>query len=210
MHELLSAFYSGQITRDEAVRKYLTGFTGHISGKAPDNKIFSNYFQQGLSHLEGIVRPDQHVLGVENYVSFQVGDHPFIGYIDLLLRDEDNGEITIVDHKSRSLKPRSTRGKYTKTDEELDRYLRQLYLYSIPVQETYGVLPTYLVLNCYRTNTVIREPFSVAAFQAAKDWANQSVESIIHADDFSPQMDYYFCKYICDVHDSCEYYAMQK
>ena len=209
IHELLAAYYSGQRTKEEVVREYLTGFRSHIVGKAPDQKIFSSYFQQGLSHLKGLVKPKQNIIGVENHVSFQVGGHPFIGYIDLLLQDEENGDITILDHKSRSLKTRSTRGKYTKSDEELDRYLRQLYLYSIPVEQTYGVLPSYLMFNCYRTGTVIREPFSSAAFQAAKDWANQSIEKIIHADDFSPNMDYYFCKHICDVHDSCEYYAMQ-
>lgn len=209
MHELLADFYRGHKTKDEIFREYLTEFRTRVTGKAPDHKIFSNYFQQGLSHLKELVYPEQKILGVENHVSFQVGDHPFIGYIDLLLRDEETGDITVCDHKSRALKPRSTRGKYTKTDEELDHYLRQLYLYSIPVEQTYGILPTTLAFNCYRTGTVIREPFSASAFQEAKDWASSSIEQIIHAKDFSPKMDYYFCKYICDVHDSCEYYAMQ-
>lgn len=209
VHELLADFYRGEKAQDAVVREYLTGFRARVAGKAPDHKIFGNYFQQGLSHLKELTMPEQQILGVEDRVSFQVGDRPFIGFIDLLLRDRENGDITIMDHKSHALKMRSTRGKYTKGDEELDRYLRQLYLYSIPVEQAYGILPAWLSFNCYRTGTLIREPFSPAAFQAAKDWASQSIEQIIHADDFSPKMDYYFCKHICDVHDSCEYYAMQ-
>ncbi len=165
IHELLAAYYSDQITKEEVIREYLTGFKSHVIGKAPDHKIFSNYFQQGLSHLKGIVKPELRILGVENCVTFQVGGHPFVGYIDLLLQNGENGDITILDHKSRSLKPRSTRGKYTKSDEELDRYLRQLYLYSIPVEQIYGVLPSYLMFNCYRTGMVILYTFHTAVYR---------------------------------------------
>lgn len=209
MHGLLADYYSGRLTADGAVRAYLTGFQRHVAAKAPDSGIFTKYFQQGLSHLKSLSMPRERILGVETPVSFQVGGRPFTGYVDLVLFNEENGEITVMDHKSRALKPRSTRGRYTKSDEELDLYLRQLYLYSIPVENAFGVLPSSLAFNCYRTGTVIYEPFSSAAFEAAKDWANQSVEAIIHADDFSPSMDYYFCRYICDVHGECEYYAMQ-
>lgn len=209
IHELLADYYSGKKSREDVVNEYLTEFRTRIIGRAPDKKIFTNYFHQGLSHLKGLVKPKNRILAVEDKVSFQVGGYPFIGYIDLLLQDPENGDITILDHKSRSLKQRSTRGRYTKSDEELDRYLRQLYLYAIPIERTYGVLPTHLMFNCYRTGTLIQEHFSLTAYQAAKEWANQSIEDIIHADDFRPHMDYYFCKHICDVHDSCEYYAMQ-
>lgn len=209
IHELLARYYGTQQGREDIVMEYLTGFQSHVVGKAPDTNIFSRYFQQGLSHLKGLTMPKQHILSVEEYVTFQVGNHPFVGYIDLLLQNPDTGAITIVDHKSHALKPRSTRGKYTKADAELDRYLRQLYLYAIAVEQSYGVLPSHLAFNCYRTGSLICEPFSLSAFQAARGWANQSVEHIIHAPSFHPCMDYYYCKYICDVHNSCEYYAMQ-
>lgn len=209
MHELLADYYRGKKSREALVRTYLTGFQTNIPGRAPDGKIFSNYFHQGLSHLKGLEMPKENILGVEKQVSFQVGDRPFIGYIDLLLQDRENGNITILDHKSRALKPRSTRRKHTKSDEELDRYLRQLYLYSIPVEREYGILPSFLAFNCYRSSALIREPFSPSAYCAAKEWATQSIDNIVHAEDFSPCIDYYFCRHICDVHDSCEYYAMQ-
>lgn len=209
MHELLADYYRGEKPGGALIRTYLTEFQGHISGRAPDNQVFSNYFQQGLSYLKGLEMPKENILGVEKQVTFQVGNWPFIGYIDLLLQDRENGDVIILDHKSRALKPRSTRQRRTKSDEELDRYLRQLYLYSIPVEREYGVLPSFLAFNCYRSGSSIREPFSLSAYHAAKEWATRSIESIVHTENFSPHMDYYFCRYICDVHDSCEYYAMQ-
>lgn len=209
MHELLAGFYSGQKTKEDLIREYLTGFRSHVVGKAPSQKIFTDYFQQGLTHLKNLTSPSDKILGVERQVSFDVGGYPLVGFIDLLLQKEKSKGITLVDHKSRALKPRSKSGKVTKSDERLDSYLRQLYLYSIPVIREYGVLPSHLSFNCYRTGQVIREPFSLIALEEAKEWASQSIEAIIREEEFSPNMDYYFCRHICDVHDSCEYYALK-
>lgn len=95
------------------------------------------------------------------------------------------------------------------TYAELDSYLRQLYLYSIPVKELYGRYPSCLMLNCYRSGELIQESFSVEALKKAKTWAANTVESIIATDHWSPRMDYYHCKYLCGVQEHCEYYAIQ-
>lgn len=208
MHELLCSFFNKQRTKQDLVNAYLMGFRSHVFENAPTPDIFSKYFRQGLSYLNGLSEPEGQTLGVELPVSFQIADYSFIGFIDRLYRDSE-GDIVVQDHKSRALKPRSTRGKITKSDEELDRYFRQLYLYSISIESLYGAMPSWLEFNCYRTKTLIREPFSMKAYDEAKSWAVQSIESIIHTNDFSPSMDYYFCKHICDVHDSCEYYEME-
>lgn len=209
MHELLCSFYKGQASKQELVNAYLVGFRSHVLGNAPNSDIYINYFNQGLSYLKELSIPNGKTLGVEQRVSFELGGYPFIGYIDRLYIEPNNNGIVVQDHKSRALKPRSTRGKVTKSDEELERYLRQLYIYSIPVELQYGALPSYLEFNCYRTKTLIREPFSKTTYEESKVWALQSIENIIRADDFRPSIDYYFCNHICDVHDSCEYYEME-
>lgn len=94
---------------------------------------------------------------------------PFIGYIDFL--GELDGSLYVVDNKSRVLKPRSKREKPTKTDEELDAYLKQLYLYSAAVEEEYGVRPCKLCFNCFRTDTFIEEPFLDKDYEGAKPMA---------------------------------------
>lgn len=75
-----------------------------------------------------------------------------------------DGTLCILDHKSRSLKPRSNRKKKPKTDEEPDQYLRQLYLYSIPITNEFGRMPAFLKFNCYRTGVRIKEPFHSQEF----------------------------------------------
>lgn len=209
-HEILEKFYTGELKKEALVPYYLANFSSNVKGRAPNHTIFRNYFRQGLEYLRMAKLPADRILDVEKRVEFSVGKLPFIGFVDLILQDKDSDIIIkICDHKARALKPRSTRGRYTKSDAELDSYLRQLYLYSIPVKELYGRYPSCLMLNCYRSGELIQESFSVEALKKAKTWAANTVESIIATDHWSPRMDYYHCKYLCGVQEHCEYYTIQ-
>jgi hypothetical protein len=141
-------------------------------------------------------------LAVEPYVEFEVGGHPFCGYIDLVAHDAD--ALCIVDHKSRTLKERG--GRRVKSNAVLDEYLRQLYLYSIPVAARYG-LPGRLIFNCFRSGTLITEPFSQAAFGETVAWALRTIEEILQETDWLPCQDAWKCRYLCDVAGECEYFT---
>ena len=207
IHELTGLFLSGQITRDETVNRYLIGFAGKTAGKTPSADIRLNYFRQGLKYLSSLTPEPGKILGVEEPVSYSIGQYPFIGFIDLVTIDPE-GNLVITDHKSRTLKPRSSRKNPTASDRELDAYLRQLYLYSIPVSRLYGRTPDRLVFNCYRSGLKIVEPFNGRALKEAIVWASDSVQSIIATEEWRPNMDYFQCNYLCSERDQCEYFAL--
>lgn len=75
------------------------------------------------------------------------------------LGESEAGELVLVDNKSRDLKPRSNRKRPTAKDTELDDMLRQLYLYSIPVFESFGRYPDWLCFNYFRSGVFIKERF---------------------------------------------------
>ena len=206
MHDILAKFYRGEGDADALVSYYLKNYFAQVTGKPQKNTTAINYFNAGLDAISNIQPSDKEVLGVEQEVHWTLGGREYIGYIDLVLRDDDG--IIILDHKSRDLKPRTTRKKPTKGDEELSRYLRQLYLYSIPVYEIYGEYPAHLCFNCYRTGVQISERFDMQAFEETKQWATIKANEIEHNDDWSPNMDYFGCKYLCDVKNECEYYRV--
>lgn len=205
LHDILSRFYSGQLSKSQLVTYYLLNFRSSVRGAAPSQQVYLNYFHQGVEYLNNITEPSGEILAVEKAFSFSVDGLPFVGVADLLVRD---GALIIWDHKARSLKERSKRGKYTKSDEELDRYLRQLYLYSIAVRDIYGNYPDYLAFNCYRTGQIIMEPFLMDGLLSAKAWAVSTIASIHDAERFAPNVDYFKCRYLCDVHDDCEFYQL--
>lgn len=204
VHEILAKFYRGEGDANTLVPYYLENYFSQVTGKPQKNSTAINYFQAGLEMVSNLTPTNKEVLGVEQEVHWTLDGREYIGYIDLVLRDDDG--IIISDHKSRDLKPRSTRKKPTKSDEELDNYLRQLYLYAIPIKEMYGNYPAFLHFNCYRTGVQIKEPFDTEKFEETKRWAIEKSNEIECNDNWSPTMDFFGCKYLCDTKHECEYY----
>ncbi len=139
MHDLLAAFYRGELSPRQAVDRYLRHFRQEVTGRPPSQKVFDSYFSDGLLALQNLKPFPGSVLDVERRFSFSVAGLPFVGIVDLLAEDETG--ICVVDHKSKKFRPPSSRG-----NRELDTYLRQLYLYAVPVVEKYGRAPSSLVL----------------------------------------------------------------
>lgn len=206
MHKLIEMFLKNEKTAVQLKDIYLQEFRSKVVNGAPSYKVFSNYFLSGLKYIEELKTPEYNVVGIEKQIKFKLDDIPVLGYIDILGK-KDN-EILIVDNKSKILKSRSKRKKPTQTDRELDEYLRQLYLYSTAIEQEYGKLPTALCFNCFRAPSLIKEPFDKQKYEEAKQWFADSVEQITNETDFKPDMEFFKCKYLCEMQDYCEYYNM--
>lgn len=206
MHKLIEKYYKEGLTSQQLVTLYLQDFKNKVPGCAPNPKIFEGYFLGGLQYLQNIQPFPYAVVGVEKSVKFKFGDLPVVGFVDFV--GEKDGEIYIVDHKSRHLKPRSKRKKPTKTDEELDEYLRQLYIYSIPVAKEFGKTPAYLCFNCFRDGILIEEPFKEKMYEEARSWFLNMISEIRVQTEFRPCLDYFKCTNLCEMQDECEYYEL--
>lgn len=206
MHSILEKFYKGELKAEELPAYYLSHYDEQVIGRAPSAKIAGNYYMQGLDYLTHVNPLNVEVLGVEHQVEFNIDGKQFQGIIDLKAKNRHDGSLMIIDHKSRALKPRSKRKKPTQSDETLDGYLRQLYLYSQPVLDESGHYPKSLVFNCFRNGNVIIEPFEIEKFNEAKQWASELADKIIDNDDWRPNEDFYFCHYLCDKNHECEYF----
>ena len=211
MHELIAEYLEDGTESDDLVMKYLKNYRQKIKGKAPNQKIFEGYLDRGAEYIGEIDGEFDNLepLAIEERYSFSVGGRKFTGIVDMVCRTEE-GDLAILDHKSHMLRPRSGHKKPTKSDKELNRYLRQLYLYSIPVKKKYGEYPKWLIFNCFRNDEKTRfivEPFVKEDFEAAKKWAIDSIEEIRQEENWDPDEEYWKCKNICGLHDKCEYWS---
>jgi len=209
MHELLESHNKGEKTAEQIRTEYMTDFRDRIRARAPSEVVFKNYFMDGLQYLNTICPSSNEILSIENKVEFIIHSTPFVAYFDLLERKSD-GSILLIDNKSKVLKPRSNRKKPTKADEELDAYLRQLYLYSAHIFARYGQFPSKLCFNCFRKNLFIEEPFNQEAYSNAIDWFLGKIEEVIAEEDFLPSMEYFKCRYLCEMQDYCDYYRLSR
>lgn len=206
LHKLIDLYYKGDITKEQMPGYYLNEFRREVVGHAPSQKVFSNYFSDGLRYVRSFQPLPFTLIDTERRISFEIDNIPMVGIIDYSGKDLD--DLVIVDNKSRALKPRSHREKPTKADMELDEYLKQLYLYAGAVKQQYGAFPKWLCFNCFRTQTLIKEQFDVHRYEETKQWLVRKVDEITHETDFRPNMEWFKCQYLCECKNQCEYFEM--
>ena len=207
MHKLIEDFYRGKLTKEEMTTKFLFDFQKEVKGERPKESTVQKYIKCGLDYLKSFEPFPYNMIEVEKKVKFDIEGIPFVGFIDYL--GESDGDLVIVDNKSRDLKPRSHRKEPTAKDKELDDMLRQLYIYSAAVKQEYGRFPKALCFNCFKSKTFIEEPFDKKAYDEAIKWVVDSINAIKDTNSFPPKVDFFACEYICGVKDECCYYEMR-
>ena len=205
VHKILAGFLSGKTSKERSKIEFLTRYQSEVEGERPELTTVKNYFNDAINFLEQFDGfSDFDTKAIEDEIKFNIGKYNFVGFIDYLGRDSEG--LIVVDHKSRKLKPRSKRKAPTANDITLDDMYKQLYIYSEGINQKYGEYPHSLCFNCYRNKNVIKEPFDAQKCESAKEWAIETIEKIKNTDYFAPSVDYFKCRYICDVNEECCYW----
>ena len=203
MHEIIEKYYKGKLAKEDMVAEFLCNFSAKVVGKRPSESIVQKYIQLGVEYLKGFEPFPYNCVAVEKKVHFKLNGDLFVGVIDFL--GEKDGEYYIVDNKSRELKPRSNRKKPTAKDAELDEMLVQLYLYAEAVKQEYGKYPKALCFNCFKNRVFIEEPFDENKLHDATSWAAKTIERIKNVEDFYPNIDFFYCRNLCEYSHECCY-----
>ena len=190
---------------------YEEHFWENVTCDAPANPyvdIKQSYYDKGLNYLNNIdlLLDKYEVLGIEKETHTTIGNHQLIGYIDLLLKDRETGDITVLDHKSASIKFKKN-GEVRKADQEhVLEFKRQLYLYSKAVIEEYGVEPKFLSWNLFNEQKWLTIDFNPKEYEESIQWATDTIEMIETETAWLPNPSRYFCWNICDMRScACEY-----
>ena len=178
------------------------------------------YYQDGKKYFDTFegLSGDYKVLGTEQKINLEIQGYKFIGYIDLIL--ENSGNIILVDHKSRN--------KFN-SRKLAEQYFRQLYVYSIYIQNKYKKDPSKLVFNLFRKGELVEMPFNRFKQEEAIDWVLQTIAKISRDCNFEDKIslnyqrknkdisefkkDDFFCNELCSMKRYCErskYYKQNK
>lgn len=211
VHKILEKYAKGELSLFDLVDYYEQHYSENVTYPAPPNKytdIGQLYYDKGLDYLENIDLDleNYEILGVEKEVHFTIGKYKMVGFIDLLLKDKETGDITVLDHKSGSLKMKKN-GEISKSEEEhFKLFKRQLYLYSIAVINEYGIKPKFLKWNLFKDQNSITIEFNDKDFEEAKQWVINTIHTIENDTLWLPNPQDYFCRNLCDMRNcACEY-----
>lgn len=210
-HNILERYARGDADAFDLADEYNDRFDVEIPEQFPPNKYVDmreSYYNKGLDYFENITdRINQfEILGVEKRVDFECGGKPFVGYIDLLLKKDD--EVYIVDHKSASVSFKKNGEPNKASLDKVETYKRQLYLYSKALIDA-GIKVDWLVWNFFNTQSVYKIPWREDEYLATIEWAENLLKEIDEEEEWEPTKDFYYCHYICDYRKSCMYVEWQ-
>jgi hypothetical protein len=211
-HNLLEKYAKNEVFIFDLLDQYINSFETCVNKSFPPNKYVNlrdSYYKNGYEYFQDFAGFESYkILGVEKKVNFNIQQYHFVGYIDLLVQNK-KGEIEVIDHKSKKLhKPaKSTWNNIKRRREtELYQYLRQLYIYSVPIIEQQNMIPKYLNFNCFRTNKWIKIPFDMEDYAESKEWALNIIKSIYVDNKMTKRYEKdFFCNQLCSVRSACEY-----
>lgn len=208
-HGILEDYAKNKLSLFEVSDAYEDRFPKMVTEPAPWNKngdMLDTYYEKGLDYFNNIDLDidNYEILGVEKKVEFEIDGIPMIGYIDLLLKNKETGEITILDHKSGSLKFKKNGSLSNAKDNKAHEleFKRQLYLYSVAVIEEYGHVD-YLEWNLFKDRKHYKIPWNKKEFDEAKDWAIKTIEKIKAERVWGVNKDYYYCNHLCSQRTNC-------
>jgi hypothetical protein len=203
IHSILEKYFKGELSIFELSTYYEDNFWTEVYEKFPPNKYVNlndKYYNTGLGYFNSFEDFEYKILGVEKEVNFSIGEYKFKGFIDLLAQDKDNNLI-IIDHKTKS---------GFKNKKELKEYLKQLYLYSIPIYEKYNSYPKRLIFNMIQKSELIESEFDIKEYEAAKKWAEDTIHIIKQEDEFKPKIEPFWCCYVCSHRNFCNWKYAEK
>lgn len=212
-HKVLEKYLKGELGVFDLAPYYEEHYSEEVTYSAPPNKykdLGESYYNLGLEYFENFADNwnDQYeILGVEKEVRFEIDGKPFVGYIDLLLKNKESGAIKIVDHKSASIKVLKN-GQVSKSDaEHFNEFKRQLYLYSKAIKEEFYDIPIEaLEWNMFKQGNTITIPYSDDEYKEAIQWASDTIKAIENDTEWLPKADQFYCWYLCSMRENaCPY-----
>ena len=148
--------------------------------------MYKAFYNKTLEYLQNFDGIEGEIVGVEEKLETKFGDYNFVGYADLIMRD-DSG-IVLIDHKSHSA---------FKNKAEREEYFRQLYLYAECIKRKYGEYPYKLAFNMFRVPCLEEEFFAPSQCSDSVIWFINSVANILNNAEWDCKVDNWYCGNLC-------------
>lgn len=209
IHDLLDKWAKKILTKPEMIKEYEQRYSDEVVSSWPRVLSSKGYamkaYEKGIQFLEAFDEFEGYeVLSAEEKFKIDLpltnGEtRPFIGIVDMMLREKSSGDLIICDHKSKSLQ------SFKKDQDEM---YRQQLLYTAYVKEKYGQYPQQLMFHLFNEDGV--KParlFSEDQYIEALEWATKQILGIEKCSVIDwlvcKEKPDYFCWNLCDARKQC-------
>ena len=207
IHDLLDQWAKKKLTKEDMLSEYERRYGNEVVTAFPafPKGYAQKAYEKGIEFLRTFDEFDGYeVISAEEKFKINIpladgSTRPFVGIVDMMLRDKKTDELIICDHKSKSL---------TSFRKDEDKMYRQQLMYSTFVKEQYGKYPDRLMFHLFNEMGVKPERlFSKESYDETMAWATQQINqmenySVIDWLVCKEKPDY-FCWNLCSARKAC-------
>lgn len=208
MHEVMEELLTGKITVDEAPQAYADKF--ELICETTRQSVMDATYEKCMDYLCSIDPVDTEkyeVLGVEYRLKFKISKYNMTGFVDLLIRNKETGEVILVDHKQATHFMK--KDGVTPLKNQMDNFLayrKQMYIYCNGLQEQHGIKVDKIVWHHFKDDGAITViPFRQEEMDEAIQWVVNTIEKIKKDKKFEAVRSYLMCRELCGYRNDCEY-----
>lgn len=211
VHELLDMWAKGILSKADMLTEYENKYSEYVQDQFP--RMMKGYttkaYEQGIEFLKNFdeFKGYEVLLAEEKYTSeIPLKDgttRPFVGVVDLVLRDLSNGDLIVCDHKSKSERS---------FQKDADKMYMQQYMYSQFVKDKYGEYPKRLMFHLFNADGIKPErPFDLDTYNKTMEWAADTIEKIeacsildwFVCKEVDEEKNDFFCTQLCSARNVC-------
>lgn len=209
VHDLLDQWAKGKLSKVQMLEEYEKRYSNEVVTAWPRMLASKGYakkaYEQGVDFLENFdeFRGFEVLSAEEKFaIDLPLSDgttRPFVGIIDMMLRDKKTGDLIICDHKSKSM------SAFKKEENEM---YHQQYLYATYVNEQYGQWPDVLLFHLFNEAGVkMSRLFSLEEYRNTIKWATEQIHKIEKGSIIDwlmcKEKSDFFCWELCSCRKSC-------
>lgn len=208
IHDLLDLWAKGMIPAEKLPEEYARRYPEEVKERWPRMLETKGYaekaYQLGYDYFSNFDCFEGYdIVATEEKFEIDIAGRPFVGIVDMIMKDSKTGELIVLDHKSKSL------DAFKKAEDEM---YRQQLIYSKFVYEKYGKFPDLLMFNLFKENGLKKQrPFSKEQYEETLKWAediivkieNSNVFDFLETKQVNPERPDFFCTELCSCRKVC-------
>jgi len=209
IHDLLDMWAKKILTKEEMLAEYERRYGDEVITAWPKMMASKGYakkaYELGIQFLQSFDEfAGYDVLSAEEKFKIDLpltnGEtRPFVGIVDMVLREQSSGDLIICDHKSKSLQS-------FKKDE--DKMYRQQLIYATYVKDKYGEWPAKNMFHLFNeAGCKMERLFTQEQYDEAIAWATKQIEGIENYSVLDwlvcKEKPDFYCAYLCSARKQC-------
>lgn len=204
-HHIIEMYFKNELEIWDLLDYYEKNFSGYVKEFPPSfmPNVYDSYYNAGHKFFQNfnLDKTQYEIINMENYVRGTDRDINLVVKPDLIFREEDTGDIVIMDFKTSEIK-----NKYGRIDEKkINGYKKQLNIYVYYLWIFKNLQINKCRLWFIRSNTFYEWNYNQYECMNDLEWVENTVEKIKQEKDWEAKPEKFFCGVLCSSRTSCPF-----